>query len=234
MKDTNQNFFYAVKLDEECKFKSALWVDARCRASYEYYGDAVSVDSTYSTNKHGLPFVSFVGVNHHGKSILIGCALLGNEEIPSYELVFSQWVKYMGTALQHLYDDRRMWVPIYFKDEFWASIRSTRRSESMHTFYGGYLHSKTNLEQRELEDDAADSRGVIPCATTSRMEKQFQQKYTMSILWDVQTEFVKKANCKVFVVDEHGPLVCVKVEEEILVNDTILCVLYDVQYDPST
>ncbi|RYR26247.1 hypothetical protein Ahy_B02g060459 [Arachis hypogaea] len=106
MKDINPNFFYAVKLDEECKFKSAVWVDARCRASYEYYGDVVSVDSTYSTNRHGLPFVSFVGVDHHGKSTLLGCALLGNEEIASYEWVFSQWLKCMGTAPQCIITDQ--------------------------------------------------------------------------------------------------------------------------------
>ncbi|RYR72537.1 hypothetical protein Ahy_A02g006763 isoform G [Arachis hypogaea] len=364
MKDINPDFFYTVELDDECKFKSAVWVDARCRASYEYYGDVVSVDSTYRRNRyvvvklvffpfldkmlfdrdwhflhlvgfsgrHGLPFVSFVGVNHHGRSTLLGCALLGNEEIASYEWVFSQWVKCMGTAPQciitdqcrfkyhaikntlpdtrhrwyiwhimnklpsklggyrrygalyvdlnnivwnsrteesfednwadfideynlhnntwvsDLYDDRRMWIPIYFKGEFWSAMRSTQRSESMHAFYGGYLHSKTSLvqfvheydnvlgfkEQRELEDDAADSKGVIPCATTSPMEKQFQQEYTTSIFRDVQIEFVKKANCRVSTVDKQGSLVCVTMEEEKLVNDTILCVSYDVHFDHST
>ncbi|XP_057759253.1 protein FAR1-RELATED SEQUENCE 5-like [Arachis stenosperma] len=153
-----------------------------------------------------------------------------------------------NTWLSDLYDDRRMWVPIYFKGEFWAAMQSTQRSESMHAFYGGYLHSKTSLvqfvheydivlgvkEQRELEDDAADSRGFIPCATTSPMEKQFQQEYTTSIFRDVQIEFVKKANCRVSAVDEQGPLVCVKVEEEKLVNNTILCVPYDVYFDHST
>ncbi|RYQ89152.1 hypothetical protein Ahy_B09g095954 isoform E [Arachis hypogaea] len=134
MKDINPNFFYAVQLDDECKFRSAVWVDARCRASYEYYGDVVSLDSTYSTNRHGLPFASFVGVNHHGKSTPLGCALLGNEEIPSF-------------------DDRRMWVPIFFKGEFWAAMRSTQRSESMHAFYGGILHSKTSLVQFVHEYD---------------------------------------------------------------------------------
>ncbi|KAL4299169.1 hypothetical protein AHAS_Ahas17G0074000 [Arachis hypogaea] len=310
MKDINPNFFYAVNLDDECKFWSAVWVDARCRASYEYYGDIVSLDSTYSTNKHGLPFASFVGVNHHGKSTILGCALLGNEKIPSYEWVFRQWVKCMGTApqriitdqcksifrviknvlpdtrhrwciwhitkklpynlggyrryrelydefndivwnsrteklfednwyefidehnlhnntwLSDLFDDRRMWVPIFFKGEFWAAMRSTQRSESMHSFYGNFLHSRTSLvqfvhkydnvlgikEQRELEDDAAYSWGG----------------------GDVQIEFVKKANCMVSVVAEEGPVVCMKVEEEKLVNDSILCVLYDVHFDRST
>ncbi|XP_072071842.1 protein FAR-RED IMPAIRED RESPONSE 1-like [Arachis hypogaea] len=106
MKDINPNFFYAVKLDEECKFRSAVWVDARCRASYKYYGDVVSVDSTYSTNRHGLSFASFIGVNYRGKSTLLGCALLGNEKIPSYELVFSKWVKCMGTAPPQIITDQ--------------------------------------------------------------------------------------------------------------------------------
>ncbi|RYQ88597.1 protein FAR1-RELATED SEQUENCE 6-like [Arachis ipaensis] len=256
MKDINPNFFYAINLDNECKFRSAVWVDARCRVSYKYYGDVVSLDSTYNTNKHGLPFVSFVGVNHHGKSTILGCALLGNEEIPSYEWVFRQWVKELydefndivwnsrteksiednwyefidehnlhnNTWLSDLFDDRCMWVPIFFKGEFWAAMRSTQRSESMHSFYENFLHSQTSLvqfvheydnvlgikEQRKLEDDAADSRG------------------------DVQIEFVKKANCRVSVVAEEGPMVCMKVEEEKLVNDTILCVPYDVHFDRST
>ncbi|RYR17334.1 hypothetical protein Ahy_B03g062099 [Arachis hypogaea] len=168
MKDINPNFFYAVKLDEECKFKGAVWVNARCRASYEYYGDVVSVDSTYSTNRHGFPFVSFVGVNHYD-----------------------------------LYDDRHMWVPIYFKGEFWAAMRSTQRSESMYAFYGGFLHSRTSLVQfvheydnvlevnkrRKLEDDAANSRKVIPCATSSPMENQFQQEYTTSMFRSVHKGF---------------------------------------------
>ncbi|KAL4321392.1 hypothetical protein AHAS_Ahas14G0105900 [Arachis hypogaea] len=51
---------------------------------------------------------------------------------------------------------------------------------------------------------------------------------------DVQTEFVKKADCRVSVVAEEGPSVCMKVEEEKLVNDTILCVPYDIHFDCST
>ncbi|RYR78227.1 hypothetical protein Ahy_A01g002960 isoform B [Arachis hypogaea] len=39
---------------------------ARSRAAYEYFGDVVSFDTTYNTNKYNLVFCSFVGVNHHG------------------------------------------------------------------------------------------------------------------------------------------------------------------------
>ncbi|RYR12613.1 hypothetical protein Ahy_B04g070071 [Arachis hypogaea] len=82
-------------------------VDARCRASYEYYGDVVSFDTTYRRNRHGLPFASFVGVNHHGKSTLLGCALLGSEEIPSFEWVFTQWVRCIGTTPKGIITDQK-------------------------------------------------------------------------------------------------------------------------------
>ncbi|XP_015964555.1 protein FAR1-RELATED SEQUENCE 5-like [Arachis duranensis] len=277
MKYINLNFFYAVDVDEANQFKSALWVDARCRTSYEYYGDVVSFDTTYTRNKHGLPFASFVGVNHHGKSTLLGCALMGNEKIRCFEWVFKQWLRCMGSSLQaiitdqcksmfgaiknvlpdtrhrwciwhimkkiphklriyarykeiddrmhgtvwnvrsvesfekdwsvfinefnlerniwlsDLYDERQMWVPIYFQGEFWAGMRSTQRSESMHAFYGGYLHCKSGLvqfvhqydsvlgnkEQKELEDDAVDSKGVVPCSSSTTIERQFQQQYML-------------------------------------------------------
>ncbi|XP_015961234.1 protein FAR1-RELATED SEQUENCE 5-like [Arachis duranensis] len=54
---------------------------------------------------------------------------------------------YNNTWLSDLFDDRHMWVPIYFKGEFWVSMRSMQRSESMHSFYGNFLHSRTSLVQ---------------------------------------------------------------------------------------
>ncbi|XP_072083554.1 protein FAR1-RELATED SEQUENCE 5-like [Arachis hypogaea] len=97
MKDINPNFFYAVNFDEECKFRSIVWLDARFRASYEYYGDIVSFDSMHNINRSSL--VQFV----------------------------------------HKYD-----------------------------------HVLGIKEEKDLEDDTADSIGVIPCATSLPMERQFQ------------------------------------------------------------
>ncbi|RYR77151.1 hypothetical protein Ahy_A01g001615 [Arachis hypogaea] len=93
------------------------------------------------------------------------------------------------------YANRWKWVPIFFKSEFWASMRSTQWSESMHAFYGGFLHCKSRLvqfvheydnvlgnkEQKELEDDAADSKGVIPCIGSTAIERQFYQEYTSNM-----------------------------------------------------
>lgn len=40
--------------------------------AYEEFGDIITFDTTYLTNKYDMPFAPFVGVNHHGHSILLG------------------------------------------------------------------------------------------------------------------------------------------------------------------
>ena len=60
------NFHYAIDLDEEYRMRNVFWADARCRASYEYFSDVMTFDTTYLTNRYDMPFAPFVGVNHHG------------------------------------------------------------------------------------------------------------------------------------------------------------------------
>ncbi|XP_025664680.1 protein FAR1-RELATED SEQUENCE 5-like [Arachis hypogaea] len=310
MKEINPNFFYDIDVDDANKFRSTLWVDARCRASYEYYEDVVSFDTIYRRNRHGLPFASFVGVNHHGKSTLLGCALLGSEEISSFEWVFTQWVRCVGTAprgiitdqckvmagairkvlpdtvhrwciwhimkksqfklggyarygelnammnhivwnspstesfeadwvgfikqfnlgqnrwLADLYANRRKWVPIFFKSKFWTGMRSTQRSESMHTFYGGYLYCKSGLvqfvheydnvlgnkEQKELEDDAADSKGVISCIGSTGIRDSFSRNTSVVCSglfnWRVFDPLSRKGQCECNKFEFAGILCC--------------------------
>ena len=77
-------FFYIIDLDEDGRLKNVLWVDARNRNAYKEFGDVITFDSTYLTNKYDMPFATFVGVNHHGQSILFGCGLVSNEDTKTY------------------------------------------------------------------------------------------------------------------------------------------------------
>ncbi|XP_052732392.1 protein FAR1-RELATED SEQUENCE 5-like [Vigna angularis] len=69
--------------------------DARSRAACEEFGDVVSFDTTYLTNKYDMPFAPFVGVNHHGHSILLGCGLLSSEDTASFVWLFQCWLRCM-------------------------------------------------------------------------------------------------------------------------------------------
>ncbi|RYR12534.1 hypothetical protein Ahy_B04g070041 isoform E [Arachis hypogaea] len=96
MKEKNQNFYFEPNLEVDHSIKNTFWVDARSRTAYEYFGDVVSFDMTYNTNRYNLIFGSFVGVNHHDQSILLGCALMKNEKIQSINWLFECWLCCMG------------------------------------------------------------------------------------------------------------------------------------------
>ncbi|XP_004514173.1 protein FAR-RED IMPAIRED RESPONSE 1-like [Cicer arietinum] len=56
MREQNSDFFYDIDLDDDFHVRNVFWVDARSRAAYEYFGDVVTFDTTYLTNKYDMPF----------------------------------------------------------------------------------------------------------------------------------------------------------------------------------
>ncbi|KAI8534120.1 hypothetical protein RHMOL_Rhmol10G0063800 [Rhododendron molle] len=96
MQADNGNFFYAMDVDQEHRLRSVFWADARSREAYKEFGDAVTFDTTYLVNKHGMPFAPFVGVNHHGQSVLFGCGLLSQEDTDSFVWLFEAWLSCMS------------------------------------------------------------------------------------------------------------------------------------------
>ncbi|XP_057435267.1 protein FAR1-RELATED SEQUENCE 5-like [Lotus japonicus] len=92
----NSNFFYAIQCDEDSRMVNLFWVDARSRLSYQLFGDVITFDTTYKTNKYSMPFAPFVGLNNHSQSILYGCALLQDELEASFVWLFKTWLQAMG------------------------------------------------------------------------------------------------------------------------------------------
>ncbi|KAF3450906.1 hypothetical protein FNV43_RR06995 [Rhamnella rubrinervis] len=89
------NFFYVVDLNEKGCLRNLFWADARSRVAYSYFGDVVSIDTTCLTDKYEVPLVLFIGVNHHGQSVLLGCGLLAAQTIESYTWFFRAWLTCM-------------------------------------------------------------------------------------------------------------------------------------------
>nr|XP_025608198.1 uncharacterized protein LOC112701685 [Arachis hypogaea] len=136
MKDMNSDFYFDVELDQNKRLKTIFWADARSRAAYEYFGDVVSFDTTYKTNRYDMPFGSFVG--------LITMISM-KKDIDGFQFFLT-------------------------------------------TFFG-------LKEQQEREADVEDYKSIIPCATNSLIEKQFQSAYTNAKFKEVQKQIRKKANC---------------------------------------
>jgi len=95
MRELNNDFFFEIDMDEDNRICNVFWADARSRAASEDFGDVVSFDTTYLTNKYDMPFAPFVGVNHHGHSILLGCGLVSAEDTRSFVWIFELWLRCM-------------------------------------------------------------------------------------------------------------------------------------------
>ncbi|GFY92815.1 FAR1-related sequence 6 [Actinidia rufa] len=200
MKADNSDFFFAMDLDDEGRLRNVFWADARSRAACKEFGDVVTFDTTYLVNKYDMPFAPFVGVNHHVDEFEDTWDLF----IKKYELETNEW-------LHGLYLERNRWVLAFVKDVFWAGMSSTQRSESMNSYFDGYINSKTTLKQFveqyenalakkveiEKHEDAKSLHSYIPCITDDELETQFQSVYTNAKFKEFQKLFVRKLKCEV-------------------------------------
>jgi zinc finger SWIM domain-containing protein 3 len=85
------SFFYVVQLDDDDgTIMNIFWADGQAIMDCSVFGDAISFDTTFSTNKFKMSFAPLIGVNHHKQTILFGAALLYN-----------------------LYKLREKWAPVY-------------------------------------------------------------------------------------------------------------------------
>ncbi|KAI8529096.1 hypothetical protein RHMOL_Rhmol12G0199300 [Rhododendron molle] len=95
MQKDKGDFFYAMDHDEDYRLHNVIWVDAMSRELYKEFGEVVTFDTTYLVNKHNMPFAPFVGVNHHGQSILFGCGLILREDTASFVWLFETFLSFM-------------------------------------------------------------------------------------------------------------------------------------------
>ncbi|GLT29232.1 hypothetical protein SLA2020_041110 [Shorea laevis] len=311
MHSESPNFFYAVQGEEDQSTSNVFWADAKARMNYTYFGDTVTFDTTYRSNRYRLPFAPFTGVNHHGQPVLFGCAFLINESEASFVWLFSTWLMAMSGHppvsittdhdpvirsaimqvfpdtrhrfckwhifkkcqeklshvflkhptfeadfhkcvnlpesieefescwlslldryelrdhewLQMIYNDRRQWVPVYLRDTFFAEMSITQRSDSMNSYFDGYVNASTNLTQFfKLYEKALESRNekevkadydtmnTFPVLKTpSPMEKQASEFYTRKLFVRFQEELVGTLTFMASKADDDGDIITYQV-----------------------
>ncbi|KAL4296577.1 hypothetical protein GQ457_12G029480 [Hibiscus cannabinus] len=289
MQAENPGFFYAIQLDDDNQMANVFWADARSRTAYMHFGDAVKLDTSYRENQYMVPFAPFSGINHHGQTILFGCALLlddseasfvwlfktfltamnGRQPVslitdqdraiqtavsqvfPGVRHCFNKWhvlregpeklahvchvhpnfqvelytcinltetieefelswnsllEKYNLSAhdwLQSLYSARAQWVPVYFRDSFFAAISPNQGFDA--SFFYGYVNQQTTIPlffrqyeramenwfEREIEADFDTICTTPVLRTPSPMEKQAADLYTRKIFTKFQEELVE-------------------------------------------
>jgi len=95
-KREDPSFFYKFELDDDNKVKNIFWRDGSSLKYYTEYGDYVSFDTTYMTNRYRLPFAPFVGITGHAQTYIFGCAFLHDETATTFKWVFETFLEAMG------------------------------------------------------------------------------------------------------------------------------------------
>jgi zinc finger SWIM domain-containing protein 3 len=92
----NPSYYYAFQLDVEELITNIFWADARMIIDYGHFGDAISFDTTYSTNRDARPLGVFLGLNHHRETVVFGATLLFDETIESFVRLFETFLEAMS------------------------------------------------------------------------------------------------------------------------------------------
>ncbi|XP_073026710.1 protein FAR1-RELATED SEQUENCE 5-like [Primulina eburnea] len=96
-KANKENYFcWNVQFDDDDRVMNFFFRDYRCEVDYEYFGDVMSIDTTYRTNKYNLICAPFVGINHHMQNVLFGLAFMSDETQSSFEWLFATFLDSMN------------------------------------------------------------------------------------------------------------------------------------------
>ncbi|KAL4579916.1 hypothetical protein LXL04_016086 [Taraxacum kok-saghyz] len=174
--------YFVMDLCNEGYTRNMFWADGRSKDAYTKFGDVDVFDVTYMTNKFMFPSATFVGVNHHGQSIIFGGALLENEKEETFEWFFENFLKCMfrkypnaiiidqdkaiGNAIKRCSQtldidfvhgiSRGMNLNTFerfLKDIFWAGTTTSGCSESSRSFFDGFGNSRTMLNELVIQYD---------------------------------------------------------------------------------
>ncbi|XP_074286319.1 protein FAR1-RELATED SEQUENCE 5-like [Silene latifolia] len=121
--------------DGGCFTRNVFWADANARLNYSNFGDSVSFDTAFRSNRYKLPFVPVTGVNHHGQPVLFGCAFLANESESSFVWLFRTFLEAMSGRTP----------PVSVTTDFDDSIRSAVMQvfpETRHRFCKWHMFKK--------------------------------------------------------------------------------------------
>ncbi|GKB04790.1 FAR1-related sequence 5-like protein [Tanacetum coccineum] len=69
---------------ENSELVSMFWADEVAKCNYKEFGDIVSFDATFNSNKYNMKFVPFIGIDNHGKCVTLGSGMLLHEDTKSY------------------------------------------------------------------------------------------------------------------------------------------------------
>ncbi|XP_074290170.1 protein FAR1-RELATED SEQUENCE 5-like [Silene latifolia] len=98
---------FVYEKDSKNALPRIFWTNCDMQRAYALFGDGVSYDPTYGTNKYNMTFTPFTGIDHHKRSITFACALIEHENDESFMWVFDRFKGSYGWERAQLHNHRR-------------------------------------------------------------------------------------------------------------------------------
>ncbi|XP_024995856.1 protein FAR1-RELATED SEQUENCE 5-like [Cynara cardunculus var. scolymus] len=98
-------YFFEYKCDEK-EVITIFWADETTRMNYKHFGDTISFDVTFRTNKHAMIFVPFVAIDNHKKSVVVGASLIRCEFVINFTWVLKAFMKAHDSQPQFVMTDQ--------------------------------------------------------------------------------------------------------------------------------
>nr|GEV51051.1 protein FAR1-related sequence 5-like [Tanacetum cinerariifolium] len=166
-------FYHHTIKDELCHM---FWVDETMKCNYVAFGDIVSFDATFDTNKYDMVFMPFTGIDHHQKCVTFRAALLSDETTASYSWMLECFLKV-----------HKKQPTLAITDQDGALRKAILKvfTESHHRL----CMEKQRYTQRVLDNSTVEKTHVM--LTQLPIERHVCEVYTHSIFKDVQDEICK-------------------------------------------
>ncbi|XP_019163445.1 PREDICTED: protein FAR1-RELATED SEQUENCE 5-like [Ipomoea nil] len=78
------DYYFEYAVDEQEQLSRIFWADEYGRNKFALFGDAMTFDATYKTNRYSLVFVPFTSMDNHKKSTTFATGLIAKEDVESY------------------------------------------------------------------------------------------------------------------------------------------------------
>nr|GMD52477.1 protein FAR1-RELATED SEQUENCE 5-like [Ipomoea batatas] len=89
-------YTFEYETDDEQQLRGLFWTDPIAKENYQRFGDMVSFDATYSTNRYNMVFVPFTGIDNNKKCVTFGAGLISKENKESYVWLLNAFKRCMG------------------------------------------------------------------------------------------------------------------------------------------
>ncbi|KAJ9549993.1 hypothetical protein OSB04_022536 [Centaurea solstitialis] len=76
--------------------KYAFWADDTAKHNFQEFGDIVSFDATYRTNKYCMVYVPFTGIDNHKSCVTLGAGILDSEDAEAFKWSLEAFLKSFG------------------------------------------------------------------------------------------------------------------------------------------